>query len=90
MDGVYGPQTVEAVERFQRDAGLPVTGLVDPATQLALVEALAGVESAQVGALQGIRIGTGYQSGPWFFSIGLIVPSSVPFCRISASSCSRG
>ena len=31
-DGVFGPRTQEAVKAFQREAGLPVTGVVDPAT----------------------------------------------------------
>ena len=32
VDGVYGERTLEAVMRFQREAGLPVTGVVDQAT----------------------------------------------------------
>lgn len=32
VDGVFGERTLEAVMRFQREAGLPVTGTVDPAT----------------------------------------------------------
>ena len=40
VDGVYGPETVQAVEDLQSDAGLPVTGLVDRATRAALGEAL--------------------------------------------------
>ena len=39
-DGVYGPETVAAVEALQTDAGLPVTGLVDRATSAALDEAV--------------------------------------------------
>ena len=35
-DGVYGERTLEAVMRFQREAGLPVTGVVDQATWDAL------------------------------------------------------
>jgi uncharacterized surface protein with fasciclin (FAS1) repeats len=64
IDGIYGPDTIEAVETLQTDAGLPVTGLVDPATQVALQAALGQRESAQVGALQGILISTGHYSGP--------------------------
>ena len=41
VDGVYGPETVQAVEDLQSDADLPVTGLVDRATRAALAEALA-------------------------------------------------
>ena len=36
IDGVYGPQTVAAVEQLQTDSGLPVTGFVDEATARAL------------------------------------------------------
>lgn len=32
VDGVFGERTLEAVMRFQRAAGLPVTGTVDQAT----------------------------------------------------------
>jgi peptidoglycan hydrolase-like protein with peptidoglycan-binding domain len=47
IDGVYGPQTVDAVETLQEDAGLPVTGLVDVATAEALDAAtLAALEEA--------------------------------------------
>ena len=41
VDGIYGPETVQAVEDLQADAGLPVTGLVDQATRDALEDALA-------------------------------------------------
>ena len=40
VDGVYGPETVQAVEDLQADADLPVTGLVDRATRAALGDAL--------------------------------------------------
>ncbi len=64
VDGIYGPQTIAAVEQLQKDAGLPVTGLVDPATQAALAAALGQRQSAEIGALQGILISTGYYDGP--------------------------
>lgn len=64
IDGLYGPMTIEAVERFQEDNDLPVTGLFDPPTQAAMQLALAGRESAQVGALQAIMIATGHYTGP--------------------------
>ncbi len=63
IDGIYGPQTIAAVEKLQKDAGLPVTGLVDPATQAALAAALGQRQSAEIGALQGILISTGYYDG---------------------------
>jgi uncharacterized surface protein with fasciclin (FAS1) repeats len=64
IDGIYGPRTIEAVERLQEEAGLEVTGLPDPATQRALAERLGQQESAQVAALQGILTATGHYSGP--------------------------
>jgi uncharacterized surface protein with fasciclin (FAS1) repeats len=64
IDGIYGPRTIEAVERLQEEAGLDVTGLPDPATQRALAERLGQQESAQVAALQGILTATGHYSGP--------------------------
>jgi uncharacterized surface protein with fasciclin (FAS1) repeats len=64
IDGVYGPQTIAAVEQLQEDSGLPVTGLMDPATQTALAALLGQEESAQTAALQGILTATGYYSGP--------------------------
>lgn len=36
VDGIFGPLTQEALARFQRDSGLTVTGIVDPATVVAL------------------------------------------------------
>ena len=64
IDGIYGPETIEAVERLQEDSGLTVTGLMDSATQAALAELLGQQESAQVAALQGILTTTGHYGGP--------------------------
>ena len=36
--GYYGEKTVKAVKAFQKDAGLPVTGEADEATQRRLLE----------------------------------------------------
>ncbi len=63
IDGIYGPQTVAAVEQLQTDSGLPVTGLVDQATALALDKKLAKV-GLQTAALQSILKLTGYYTGP--------------------------
>ena len=38
-DGIYGPQTVSAVSAFQRNRGLPVTGITDQTTWDAIVAA---------------------------------------------------
>ena len=51
VDGIYGPQTVDAVKRLQADSGLPQTGFVDMATARALDEKLAAV-GAQAAAAQ--------------------------------------
>ena len=50
IDGIYGPQTVAAVEKLQTDSGLPVTGFVDEATARALqakLDAVGQQEAAQ-------------------------------------------
>ena len=39
VDGVFGERTLEAVMRFQKEAGLPVTGTVDQATWNAIRDA---------------------------------------------------
>lgn len=38
-DGIYGSSTMEAVSRFQREHGLPVTGVTDQATWETIVQA---------------------------------------------------
>ena len=38
-DGIYGPTTMQAVSAFQRKFGLPVTGVTDEQTWLAIVDA---------------------------------------------------
>jgi peptidoglycan hydrolase-like protein with peptidoglycan-binding domain len=71
IDGIYGPETVAAVEALQTGTGLPVTGLVDRATAAALEDAVAaaGAESANLAiahtaALQSILAAAGYWTGP--------------------------
>lgn len=79
VDGIYGPATVEAVQALQAEAGLPETGLVDRPTQAALAERLAGQQSAQVTALQGLLAGLGYWDGPidgiWTDELGAALAS---------------
>jgi peptidoglycan hydrolase-like protein with peptidoglycan-binding domain len=67
IDGVYGPQTVAAVEQLQTDSGLPVTGFVDEATARALqgkLDAVGQAESMQTASLQTILTATGFWTGP--------------------------
>ncbi len=44
-DGIYGPMTKAAVERFQKDYNLQIDGRVGPATWFALEKALGGSSS---------------------------------------------
>ena len=41
VDGVYGPETVAAVQALQKDLGVPVTGTVEAATIAAFEQAVA-------------------------------------------------
>lgn len=60
IDGVYGPQTVEAVKKLQADNQLPVTGLVDRATARALDVKLAelGRQASDVARTQTAAVQT--------------------------------
>ena len=71
IDGIYGPQTVAAVQQLQTDNGLPTTGFVDQATALALDKKLAELgqqaaaqELTQTAAVQTVLKLTGYWTGP--------------------------
>ena len=71
VDGVYGPETVAAVEALQKAHRLPVTGTVDKATDAALRDDLAakGGAAAQAAtvstaALQQTLKLAGYWDGP--------------------------
>ena len=71
VDGVYGPQTVDAVQALQKSNALPQTGAVDKATDAALQAELAdkGMATAQettasTAALQQTLKLAGYWDGP--------------------------
>ena len=71
VDGIYGPQTVAAVEALQSAAGLPQTGTMDKATEAALraqLEAAGGAAAqadlASTAALQQTLKLAGYWDGP--------------------------
>jgi peptidoglycan hydrolase-like protein with peptidoglycan-binding domain len=71
VDGVYGPETVEAVQALQKANGLPQTGWVDKATDAALQAELtaAGGAAAQqstasTAAVQQTLKLAGYWDGP--------------------------
>jgi peptidoglycan hydrolase-like protein with peptidoglycan-binding domain len=55
VDGVFGERTLEAVMRFQKAAGLPVTGTVDRATWNAIRDAWLAQQS-QAGYSRATRI----------------------------------
>jgi hypothetical protein len=40
IDGLWGPLSIEATEDFQREYGLPITGVVDSATEKSLKHAV--------------------------------------------------
>lgn len=46
IDGVFGDETLRAVQAFQREVGLPQTGIVDESTWLALVNNYLGIDTA--------------------------------------------
>ena len=48
-DGIFGPATEAAVKAFQRDWGLPVTGIVGEETAAAVARAVAGEKPKSVG-----------------------------------------
>ena len=52
-DGIFGPITQNAVKAFQRRAGLPVTGVVDPATWQALFSGTAAQGTASSSSAPG-------------------------------------
>jgi peptidoglycan hydrolase-like protein with peptidoglycan-binding domain len=71
VDGIYGPQTVEAVKRLQADSGLRETGFVDRATAQALDDLLAelgeqtaAAEMTHTAAVQTVLMLTGFWTGP--------------------------
>ena len=71
VDGVYGPETVAAVEALQKANGLPQTGTLDKATEKALrseLEAKGGAaaqeDTASTAAVQQTLKLAGYWDGP--------------------------
>ena len=64
IDGIWGTETATAVKELQAANGLPETGYLDPPSQAALADELAGQESNQVSALQGVLKSLGFYDGP--------------------------
>jgi murein L,D-transpeptidase YcbB/YkuD len=71
VDGVYGPETVDAVQALQKASGLPQTGTMDKATDAALraeLEAAGGAAAqeamASTAAVQQTLKLAGYWDGP--------------------------
>ena len=69
IDGIFGPMTETAVESFQDDETLPITGIVDLTTWDALVAAVPdilmerGDRGDDVRSLQQLLTGAGYDAG---------------------------
>lgn len=71
VDGIYGPQTVAAVQQLQTDSGLRETGYLDAATAAALDARLAelgqeaaAAAAADTAAVQTVLRTTGFWNGP--------------------------
>ena len=71
VDGVYGPETVDAVQALQKANGLPQTGWMDKATDAALQSELAAAggaaaqqATASTAAVQQTLTLAGYWDGP--------------------------
>lgn len=92
-DGIYGQQTMDAVRRFQRSAGLPATGVADQATWDAVVQsyepALIYISEAQpvdvvLNPNQVIRTG---EAHPHMYLVqGMLIVLSQAFSSIPAPS----
>ena len=70
-DGIYGPETVDAVKLLQTDSKLPITGLVDKATAIALDKKVDAVSTnaasqslVEIASLQSVLKVAGYWTGP--------------------------
>ena len=68
IDGVYGPETTQAVEAFQKDAGITVDGKYGPETHTALEKAYTELGNAwedhkAIAALQQEMSDLGYYDG---------------------------
>ena len=74
-DGVFGERTLEAVMLFQREFGLPVTGVVDQRTWDAIRDAWINLEreSAPPRTLR-IFPGEGYRVQPGMSGGAMILP----------------
>ena len=55
LDGLYGPQTHDAVAGFQRDNRLPATGVVDALTLLYVDTPAAALAAGQSGPQTGTK-----------------------------------
>ena len=90
-DGIYGSSTIQAVSNFQREHGLPITGITDQATwetiEAEYQPALVRVDAAQplqliLNANQVIRRG---QSHPYLYLIqSMLVALSEIYGSVSA------
>ncbi|SES00537.1 peptidoglycan-binding protein [Salisediminibacterium halotolerans] len=65
IDGIYGPNTREAVLTFQRDNGLQVDGIVGPET----ISAMSGTSSSSSDSSSSQASSSGSTSGSWDGSV---------------------
>ena len=66
IDGLWGPETAGAVDRFQRFRGIPETGRLDETTRVALRDTMPAnpLEPSVVQAVQERLTNIGFYSGP--------------------------
>lgn len=89
IDGVYGPETTQAVEAFQKDAGIAVDGKYGPETHAALEKAYIEIGNAwedhkAVAELQQEMSDLGYYEGP---IDGLYGPETVAGIKAVQKDC---
>jgi peptidoglycan hydrolase-like protein with peptidoglycan-binding domain len=78
VDGIYGPETVQAVQALQEAHGLPVTGTVDRraggrdshrrADTLAVADSRQGVDADPYGDPEQLSAGAGESPWTWLAS----------------------